>query len=299
MGECPVSKHAKFMKRITTRVALSAAATSLLLSGCANQQVEQLTAQVSELQKQLVEVRKNQAGQQVLMESMETDVFVLKDEVETARTHRRGTGGMPRLPTVRIQPQHGPESVYDPRAERVAEVAPRPDPGPMVFDRLDDGGNLIRGGGLGTAERPAPQPRAAAPVAPERAPERARDRDAVQMYKDSHALVGLKNYTQAIDGFQQFIEKYPTHGYADNALYWMGECYYDRGLWRKSLETFQSVIQNYPLGNKAPDAMLKLGLCHYQLRNKPEAREVLTRVAEIFPKHPVAKIAMSKLEQLQ
>ena len=65
------------------------------------------------------------------------------------------------------------------------------------------------------------------------------------------------------------------------------------------MQTFQQVIQAYPLGNKAPDAMLKLGLCYIQLRNVIQAREVLQQVTEIYPKSPVAKIALQRLERLQ
>jgi TolA-binding protein len=79
----------------------------------------------------------------------------------------------------------------------------------------------------------------------------------------------------------------------------MGECYYARGLWMKSLETFPQVIQSYPLGNKAPDSMLKAGLCHLKLRNHRQGREVLEQVVQFYPSNPVARIARERLEQSQ
>ena len=36
-----------------------------------------------------------------------------------------------------------------------------------------------------------------------------------------------KQGRDALTGFRKFLARYRTHGYADNAQYWIGECYYD------------------------------------------------------------------------
>ena len=108
----------------------------------------------------------------------------------------------------------------------------------------------------------------------------------------------LNHFGHALNQNFGVLTIFHTHNYADNAIYWMGESYYDRGLWRKALQTFQQVIQNYPLENKVPDAMLKLGLCQKQLNNIRQAREILLQVAELYPKSPVARIAQDRLKTL-
>lgn len=278
------------MRLIVTMMAV------LLGAGCGTARTEVLATQVTELQKQLTQLRRVQAGMSITVEDLETRMFLVQDAVDTTRKNRTvGRYGPGDLPIERVRPQPGPESVYDPSADKPLAQA---DPGVVEFDQLSEDGRLLQKG------EPVPQPgsprntQAPAVTVSKKTRLPKSEVAAVQLYKESYALVGQKQYQEAIDGFNRFIEQYPTHGYADNALYWMGECYYDRGLWMKAMETFQKVIQNYPLGNKAPDAMLKLGLCHQQLRNFRQAREVLEQVVDIYPNNTVARIARTRLEQL-
>ncbi len=263
------------------------------LVGCGGvSKVDKMQAQITEVLNQLTELRKNQAGMSVTVEDLETRLFLVQDDLDTMRPNNR------RRAYTQI-PEGLPTKTLSPRRPAPAPVASKPAP---VFDCLNDAGervpckNVIATAPVARVAPPAP----AAPVAKAAGkPVTTADRDAVGLYKDSYQHVKANRYEQAIDGFNKFIERFPNHGYADNAVYWMGECYYDRALWVKAMQTFQQVIQAYPLGNKAPDAMLKLGLCYIQLRNVIQAREVLQQVTEIYPKSPVAKIALQRLERLQ
>lgn len=268
--------------------------TALMLFGCGTSNHELTKKHLAALSGQLTDLRKAQAGMSVTIEDLETRLFLVQDELDTHRkrqaTVRRQ---MHNLPVVRVQPQNGPVSNFDSNANT---VAPRPDNGPLAFDTIDDNGNLVRGDGNESTRRA----RAAIDTkAVQPPPLKKADHDAVKLYKKSFEHLKKQRYTQAIEGFQTFIKKYPTHNYADNAVYWMGECYYDRALWMKALTTFQQVIQNYPMGNKAPDAMLKIGLSHLRLKNTSQARDVLKQVTEIYPRSPVARLAATKLEAIR
>ena len=298
------------------------ALATMLVLGCGANQTEILTTQVTRMNEQLVQLRKVQAGMSVTIEDLETRLFLLKDEVETAQYRRAGRNapmrptlrqtpptqpaalptvavrrpGTPELPVVRLRPTPAQPSAAPPPV-----VASRPPtaPGVIQYDRLDEDGNIYRGGSA-TAERPEGQggpgtdqpPNSTRPAVP------ASERAAMALYKTSLEHLRQNRYEESLRGFGDFLDKYPTHGYADNAVYWMGECYYARALWVKAMETFQRVIQNYPLGNKVPDAMLKLGLCHLQMRNYRQARSVLQQVAQMFPNSPVAGVATNRLEQI-
>ena len=266
--------------------------------GCGAGQAELTAKTVGELTQQVGELRKSQATMSVTVEDLETRLFLVQDELDTyrkrtvmARQHEE------QLPVVRVEPQNGPVAEFDPKADlpRVAVHDDRP----VEFDHLDDEGNVLRPrAGKPVIEAKAPAPKQIRTPAESRKPLPRSEHDAMTLYQDSYALIEKKHYEEAITGFTQFIEQYPDHGYADNAMYWMGEAYYDRGLWTKALQTFQDVIQSFPLGNKVPDAMLKLGLCHQQLKNFRQAREVLQQVADIYPKSDVARIATTRLEQI-
>ena len=280
------------MRIATTPVA---AAAALLLSGCLGSRLDTLSKQVTDLQQQLRELRKAQSGLNVSVEDLESRVMVVQDDIDTYR--KRSAMALRRvqnLPVVRIKPAHGPNPVYDPSDDK-----PRPkreDPTVVGYDKLDDDGNVVHRGD-GSKPTPPAGPKTPTPRVAGRPP--AVERDAIQSYKAALEFFRQREYERAVAAFRAFVEKYPTHSHADNAMYWLGECYYARGLWTKALTSFQQVIQSYPLGNKVPDAMLKVGLCHQQLGNVSQAREVLRQLVDLYPKGSVADIARKRLEQIR
>ncbi|HIA03361.1 MAG TPA: tol-pal system protein YbgF [Myxococcales bacterium] len=268
----------------------------MTLIGCGTTNNELLLRQVKDLNQQLSELRKSQTGVEVTVDDLETRLFLVQDELDTYRKRGRNISS---LPVVRVEPQNGPISIFDSNQDTKAPTSQN-ESGPLFFDRITDDGTLIRGG--------ANMPEALVSETSTRGKRRRTEQHkprlgksevaAVSSYKASYQLLKQQQYQDAIEGFRKFVEKNPTHGYADNAIYWMGECYYARGLWLQALKTFQQVIQNYPLGNKAPDAMLKVGLSHQQLKNNSQARQVLRQVMEIYPDSPVAGLADARLKQL-
>ena len=103
----------------------------------------------------------------------------------------------------------------------------------------------------------------------------------------------------AADAFDGFLKRYTRHEYADNALYWLGECFYDMKNYRLALKMFRRVVEEYPAGNKAPDALLKMGLSYLRLKEKGNARTVLAQLVESFPKSQVARLASETLVKIQ
>jgi tol-pal system protein YbgF len=99
----------------------------------------------------------------------------------------------------------------------------------------------------------------------------------------------------AVAAFKRFIVRYAKHAYADNALYWLGESFYDLKNYRLALKMFRRVVDEYPNGNKAPAALLKMGFSYLKLDETKNARTVLAQVMRIFPDSGVAKLAAKTL----
>jgi tol-pal system protein YbgF len=115
------------------------------------------------------------------------------------------------------------------------------------------------------------------------------DPEAKRAYDAALALVGSKQYTQALDALAAFLVKWPDHPYADNAMYWRGECYFARGDYLRASEQFEGVLARFPAGNKAPDALLKLGMSHQKLGNPAKAKECFDRLTQLFPQSEAAR----------
>ena len=122
--------------------------------------------------------------------------------------------------------------------------------------------------------------------------------DAMKRYNQALANYRAGKHQQAAKQFETFVVDFPAHPYADNALYWCGECFYAQKLYNEALRRFRRVVEEHPNGNKAPAALLKMGFCYDKLEQKQDARSVLAQVVEIFPKTDVARLASEALSRL-
>lgn len=112
-----------------------------------------------------------------------------------------------------------------------------------------------------------------------------------QMYQYGLSLVYAKRYNEAIQIFQQFLRCYPQSSLADNALYWLGECYYVQKCYSTALWHFQCILSQYPRGNKVPDAMLKIALSYFSMKQNERGCQMLNELLQRYPKSEPAQKA--------
>lgn len=115
------------------------------------------------------------------------------------------------------------------------------------------------------------------------------DPEAKKTYESALSLAQSRQYDRALDAFAAFLVKYPDHPYAENALYWRGECYFARGEFLRAAEQFEAVLARFGGGNKAPDALLKIGVSHERLGASDRAREYWDRLRRDYPRSDAAK----------
>jgi tol-pal system protein YbgF len=107
-------------------------------------------------------------------------------------------------------------------------------------------------------------------------------------YDAAFALVRARQYDAALDALAAFLVKWPDHPYADNAMYWRGECYFAKGDYLHAAEQLEGVVARFPAGSKAPDALLKLGVSQQKLGNPVKAKECFDRLAQTYPQSEAA-----------
>ncbi len=105
-------------------------------------------------------------------------------------------------------------------------------------------------------------------------------------------------FHEAAKQFLEFVKLYPTHLYANNALYWAGESFYSLGNYEMAAYYFKEVLTKYPKGNKVPAALLKLGYTYAALGKKKVAREYLFQLMDQYPFSAAAQKAQAKLNEL-
>jgi tol-pal system protein YbgF len=121
---------------------------------------------------------------------------------------------------------------------------------------------------------------------------------AQEMYNSAYGDYLKGNYSLAIDSFKLFLERYPSTTLSDNALYWIGECYYSEGRYKEAIEAFDELLLTYSSGDKAPAAYLKKGMSLMQQGKKEEALTTFRILISKYPMQEEARLAQQKIDEL-
>lgn len=119
------------------------------------------------------------------------------------------------------------------------------------------------------------------------------------LYKKARNLLLEEDYANAAALFETFIKNHPKDSLADNAMYWLGECYYTQGEYKKAIAVFERLETLYPKSEKVADAILKTGYSHLSLDDSNRAHHHLKRVLKKYPFSPAAEKAQEKLRSFE
>jgi tol-pal system protein YbgF len=143
-------------------------------------------------------------------------------------------------------------------------------------------------------KRETPPPVAAAPPKqPEPKKEQPED-----LYKTAMFHFEAGDYAKAQAGFQDLLKRYPDSQLADNAQYWIGECYFRQGDYKRAILEYEKVLSQYPDSTKRPSALLKQGMAFEKLGDKESARYLYTKVTQDYPDSDQAPMAAHRLQNL-
>ena len=106
------------------------------------------------------------------------------------------------------------------------------------------------------------------------------------------------SYADAIAGFQELMNRYPSSSLLDNAQYWIGEAYYVTRDYDHAAAAFRTVGERWPASRKAPDALLKLGYTQFEQKHLTAARATLQQVVARFADSEAARLAQERLRKL-
>lgn len=153
---------------------------------------------------------------------------------------------------------------------------------------------------LGMTDAPPPEEgKEPPPMAPAGAPQPPKVATEGELYDSSLNLYKEGKYESAIDGFKDFLKKYPKSDRADNAQYWVGECYMALKQWDQAILAYQQVVSKYPKGNKVPNALMRQGLAFIEIKDKTSAKLLFEKVIKNYPSSSEAAVAKKKLEGLR
>lgn len=102
-------------------------------------------------------------------------------------------------------------------------------------------------------------------------------------------------WTLCIEGFSTYLKGFSRTDAADDAQWYIGECYYSDGKFPEAIDAYNRVITSFPKGDRVPDAYYKLGLALNSQKQPDRAREAWEAVIKQFPNHEVAALARQSI----
>jgi tol-pal system protein YbgF len=123
--------------------------------------------------------------------------------------------------------------------------------------------------------------------------------DAQGLYDGALQLFRSGQYEAARDQFASYLQLYPKTDLADNAQFWLGECYYAEKRYRQAIAAYEKTMKEYPNSAKISSAMLKQGMAFLELGDSTAGKILLKKVVKNYPDSNQAKIAKSKLARVK
>jgi tol-pal system protein YbgF len=120
-----------------------------------------------------------------------------------------------------------------------------------------------------------------------------------RQYEKAYEAYSKHRFDEARALFKKFLQRYPKHDLADNALYWIGETYYDMEDYPNAILAFKEVVTLYAERSKAPDALLKIGYSYLALDDPVNARNYFKRLIKNYPFSEAEAKARAKLKELE
>ncbi len=120
---------------------------------------------------------------------------------------------------------------------------------------------------------------------------RSRYKTALRNYKN-------RRYDKALGQFAEILNRAPYNDLADNAQYWIGECYYGMGKYNQALTEFTKVFA-YAKTGKADDAQFKIARCYMNLGKKEKALMAFQKLLDEYPESEYLSKGLKEMEFLQ
>src|SRR5262245_13048605 len=119
--------------------------------------------------------------------------------------------------------------------------------------------------------------------------------DMNQSYDQASLDLTQGRYSLALQGFREFLKRYPTAELADNAQYGVGECFFAQAVFDSAETEYGKVEPRYPKGDKVPAALYKLALSQERLKKSSAAKKTLEDLVKRYPNSGEAQLARERL----
>jgi tol-pal system protein YbgF len=104
-----------------------------------------------------------------------------------------------------------------------------------------------------------------------------------RLFKSSYMDLTLGNHDLAIQGFKNYLARFPDGANLPDAYYYLGESYYRSARYLEAVSEFQVVLREFPNSRFVPAAYLKSGYCYRELEERELAEKAFR---DLIARHP-------------
>jgi tol-pal system protein YbgF len=106
------------------------------------------------------------------------------------------------------------------------------------------------------------------------------------------------NWELALQGFNIYLNRFPSGDKAAAARYHIGEVYYNMNRFPEAINVFSRIIDENSDSGKVASALYKRGLSALELKESENAITDFKNLIEMFPEAPESGLAKAKLQTL-
>jgi tol-pal system protein YbgF len=131
-----------------------------------------------------------------------------------------------------------------------------------------------------------------APGAPSTAPAVG---DPNQLYDQATQDLTQGRYALALQGFRDFVRRFPAAELSDNAQYGVGECFFAQSRFDSAAVEYARVESGWAKGDRVPAALYKLALSRERLGMADASKKTFEDLVKRFPNSGEAQLARERL----
>jgi tol-pal system protein YbgF len=122
--------------------------------------------------------------------------------------------------------------------------------------------------------------------------------EAGKLFQTAYMDLTLGNYDLSLQGFKNYLVRFPDAPNAPDAHYYLGESYYAMERHLEAVAEYQSVIKDYPRSRLVAACYLKSGYCYRELEESHLAEKAFRELISRYPRSEEAEQARVALQEL-
>ena len=123
--------------------------------------------------------------------------------------------------------------------------------------------------------------------------------DPMEQFQRAYRAYANKQYQKAESELSRFVAEHPSHGFADNALFWKGESLLAQGKLMRAIGEYERLLRRFPRSEKGPSTLYRIGFVYDKLFDYAKAKEYYFKVVDRHPGTDAARKAGRRVATLK